>query len=197
MKRFMLLAVALCVIAGSALSQGTTWRVDKSHSKMLFSIRHMLISEVVGYFKEWDMKITSSKEDWTDASAEATAQVGTINTDNERRDADLRSENFFSADKFPEAKFTSTAFEKVSDKKYKIKGFLTIRDVTKEVVFDAEILGMINDPRVGTRIGWKVTTQINRFEYGLKWNRMIETGGLVAGETVTITINLELIKQAA
>lgn len=197
MKRFLLLVVVLFLVAGMTLSQGTTWRVDRSHSKMLFSIRHMVITDVVGYFKEWDMKITTTKEDWTDATAEATAQVASINTDNERRDADLRSDNFFSTDKFPEAKFISTAFEKAGDKKYKIKGFLTIRDVTKEVVFDAEILGMINDPRVGTRVGWKATTQINRFEYGLKWNRMIETGGLVAGETVTITLNLELIKQTS
>lgn len=196
MKRFILLLFVVCHAAMPALGQGN-WRVDKAHSKMLFTVRHMVISEVVGYFKEWEMKITSLKEDWTDATAEALAQVASINTDNERRDADLRSDNFFNAEKFPEMKFVSTSFEKVGDNKHKIKGFLTIRDVTKEVTFDAEILGRINDPQAGTRIGWRATAKVNRFDFGLKWNRTIETGGLIAGETVTIIINLELIKQAA
>lgn len=196
MKRMLLLVSALLVVSGAAFGQ-TTWRVDKSHSKKMFVVRHMLISEVPGYFKEWDMKITASKDDWTDAAVEAVAQTASINTDHERRDADLRSDNFFNSEKFPEMKFVSTAFEKVGDKKYKIKGNLTIRDVTKEVVFDAELLGTINDPRAGTRAGWKAIAQINRFDFGLKWNRMLEIGGLVVGEMVTIVINLELIKQAA
>jgi polyisoprenoid-binding protein YceI len=192
-----LLFVGVLLTGVATLTGQTTWRVDKSHSKMMFTVRHMLVSEVPGYFKEWDMKITSSKDDWTDATVEAVVQTASINTDNERRDADLRSDNFFNAEKFPEMKFVSTAFEKVGEKKYRIKGNLTIRDVTKEVVFDAELLGMINDPRAGTRVGWKATTQINRFDFGLKWNRMIETGGLVVGETVNISVMLELIKQAA
>ncbi len=197
MKRFIAFSLLLIAVVGAAYGQGATWKADKAHSKFLFSVRHMVVSEVVGYFKEWDMKITASKEDWTDAVAEATVQIASVNSDNDRRDADLKSDNFFSADKFPEMKFKSTAFEKVGDKKYKIKGYLTIRDITKEVAFDAEILGAINDPRMGIRMGWKVTTQINRFDYGLKWNRTIEAGGLIAGETVTITVNLELIKQAS
>jgi polyisoprenoid-binding protein YceI len=162
---------------------------------MMFIVRHMLISEVPGYFRDWDMKISATKEDWTDATVETVVQTASVNTDNERRDADLRSDNFFNSEKFPEMKFVSTAFEKVGEKKYKIKGNLTIRDITKEVTFDAELLGILNDPRAGTRVGWKATAQINRFDFGLKWNRMIETGGLVVGEMVSIVVNLELIKQ--
>jgi polyisoprenoid-binding protein YceI len=192
-----ILFVGLFLAGAGTLASQTTWRVDKSHSKMMFTVRHMLVAEVPGYFKEWDMKITSSKDDWTDATVEAVAQTASINTDNERRDADLRSDNFFNSEKFPEMTFVSTAFEKVGEKKYNIKGNLTIRDVTREVVFDAELLGIINDPRAGTRVGWKATAPINRFDFGLKWNRMIETGGLVVGETVNITIMLALIKQAA
>lgn len=197
MKRFSGIAVFMLAMVAIAIGQSTTWRADKAHSKFLFSVRHMVISEVIGYFKEWDMKVTVSKEDWTDAVAEATVQIASVNSDNDRRDADLKSDNFFNAEKFPEMKFKSTAFEKVGDKKYKIKGNLTIRDTTKEVEFDAEILGAINDPRMGTRMGWKVIAQINRFDYGLKWSRTLETGGLIAGETVTITVNLELIKQTS
>ncbi len=192
-----LLFVGLFLAGVGTLASQTVWRVDKSHSSIMFTVRHMVVSEVPGYFKEWDMKITSSKDDWTDARVETVVKTASINTDHERRDEDLRSDNFFNSEKFPEMKFVSKSFEKVGDKKYRIKGDLTIRDVTKEVIFDAELIGIINDPRAGTRVGWKATAQINRFDFGLKWNRMIETGGLVVGETVNITIMLELIKQAA
>ncbi|MGH2567558.1 MAG: YceI family protein [Bacteroidota bacterium] len=196
MKHFVALLLLLVAFTVAALGQGN-WRVDKAHSSMMFTIRHLVISEVVGNFKEWDMKVTSSKEDWTNTKVEAVAKITSINTENERRDADLRSDNFFSADKFPEMKFVSESFEKVGDNQYKIKGHLTIRDITKEVTFDAEHLGTISDRRMGTRAGWKAMASINRFDFGLKWNAALETGGLVAGETVKITVNLELVKQAS
>lgn len=196
MKRFMNFALLLIVAFATAYGQSAGWRVDKAHSKMLFGVRHMVISEVVGYFKDWDLKVTASKDDWSDAAVEGTIEVASINTDNDRRDTHLKSDDFFNAEKFPQVKFTSSSFEKAGENKFKVKGSLTIRDITKEVVFDAELLGRINDQR-GSRVGWKITTQVNRFDFGLKWNRTIETGGLVAGETVTITLNLELTKQAS
>jgi polyisoprenoid-binding protein YceI len=164
---------------------------------MLFSVRHMVISEAVGYFKEWDLKVTASNDDWSDAAIEGTIEVASINTDNDRRDTHLKSDDFFNAEKFPQLEFKSTSFEKVDENKFKVRGSLTMRDITKDVVFDADLLGRIDDQRGGARVGWKIVGQVNRFDYGLKWNRTIETGGLVAGETVTITLNLELIKQAS
>ncbi|HEY5614567.1 MAG TPA: YceI family protein [Bacteroidota bacterium] len=196
MKRFMFALLVSGMAISSVLAQGN-WRTDKSHSNITFGIRHLVISEVVGNFGEWDVKVTSAKDDWSDATVEAVIKTASINTDNERRDNHLKSDDFFNAEQFPEVKFVSTGFEKTSENTYKIKGNITIRDITKPVSFDAEILGTLNDKQMGVRTGWKATTEINRFDFGLKWNRATEAGGLVAGEKVRITINLELIKEAA
>jgi polyisoprenoid-binding protein YceI len=153
----------------------------------------MVISEVTGYFKEYDIQVNAAKDDFTDATIAATLKVASINTDNERRDGHLKSDDFFSSEKFPDITFKSASVEKTGENIYKIHGNLTIRDVTKSVTFDAVHRGTIKTSR-GTVSAWKATLEINRFDYNLKWNRTIETGGLVAGETVTITLNLELQK---
>ena len=194
MKRFATMLFVVAAIAATAFAQGD-WRVDKGHSAMLFTVRHLVISEVVGKFNDWEMKVTSTKDDWSDATVEATAKIISLNSDNERRDNHLKSGDFFDAEKFPEMKFVSTKFEKNADGKFKITGNLTIKDVTKQVVFEGEILGKLTDARMGTRVGWKATTEIDRFEFGLKWDRATEAGNLIAGKTVKITINLELVKQ--
>jgi polyisoprenoid-binding protein YceI len=110
------------------------------------------------------------------------------------RDGHLKTDDFFSAEKFSTIKFKSTSFEKVGDSHYKIKGNLTIRDTTKEVTIDAVLNGIIPSGK-GMRSGWKATLAVNRFDYGLKWDRTIETGGLVAGATVNLVFNLEFVKQ--
>ncbi len=178
-----------------ALAQAGAWKMDKAHSSIVFTIKHMVISEVSGRFKDFDITVTSAKDNFSDLAVETTVQAATIDTDNDRRDTDLRSDNFFSVDKFSQIKFKSTSVEKVGEQAYKISGDLTIRDVTKRVTFDATLNGIIKGSR-GDRAGWTAKLTINRFDYGLKWNRVIETGGLIAGETVNITINLEIVKQA-
>jgi polyisoprenoid-binding protein YceI len=181
----------------SLFAQNKGWNLDKSHSSVGFSIKHMVISEVSGRFKDFDINFTSTKSDFTDGKVEASIKVASITTDNERRDGHLKTDDFFNAEKFPEIKFVSTSFEKAGENKYKITGDLTIRDVTKSVTFDATYNGSIKAPRGGEVHSWKATVSINRFDYGLKWNRAIEAGGLVAGDTVNITLNLELNKPAA
>ncbi|MBI4429961.1 MAG: YceI family protein [Ignavibacteriales bacterium] len=198
MKRFFLFSMVLTIplvalFAQAPAPQSTGWRLDKAHSRIYFTIKHMVVAEVLGYFKDFDVTFNATKDDYTDGQVEAVIKVATINTDNENRDKDLRSSNFFSADSFPEIRFKSTKFEKLGDNSYKIHGSLTVRDVTKDVVFDAAYNGMIKTSR-GFVSAWKATLAINRFDYGLKWNSMIETGGLVAGETVNITVVLELRK---
>lgn len=190
MKRGAFVLMVLSLSWATAMAQ---WTHDKSHSNALFTVRHMVVSEVTGYFKEFEVILASSKDDFTDATIEATVKTASVNTDNESRDKDLRSDNFFSVDKFPEMKFKSKKIEKTGDNAYKITGDLTIRDVTKEVTFDATLFGTIATGR-DTRAGWKATATVNRFDYGMKWNRMIETGGLVVGENVLITLNLEFRK---
>jgi polyisoprenoid-binding protein YceI len=197
MKRFTLFFALTILSIGSLLAQKSGWTLDKAHSSIGFSVRHMVISEVVGNFKDFDVAFTSVKDDYSDASVEATIKVASINTDNERRDGHLKTDDFFNAEKFPQIKFKSTSFEKVEENKYKITGDLTIRDVTKKVTFDATYNGTIKAPWGATISSWKATSSVNRFDYGLRWNKAIDTGGLIAGEIVTITLNLELNKPSA
>jgi polyisoprenoid-binding protein YceI len=197
MKQFILFFALIILGAGSLPAQKTGWTLDKAHSSIGFSVRHMVISEVTGNFKDFDISFTSSKDDYSDAIVDASIKVASINTDNERRDGHLKTDDFFNAEKFPLIKFKGTSFEKVGENKYKIIGDLTIRDVTKKVSFDAVYNGTIKAPWGATVSSWKATLAINRFDYGLKWNKAIESGGLIAGDTVTITLNLELNKPSA
>ncbi len=197
MNRFKSLLFITVFAVSSVFAQKTGWSLDKAHSSVGFSVKHMVISEVVGNFQDFDISFNSTKSDFTDASVDATIKVASINTNNERRDGHLKTEDFFNAEKFPVITFKSTSFENVGDNKYKITGDLTIRDVTKKVTFDATYNGSIRAPWGAEVYSWKAALAINRFDYGLKWSKAIEAGGLIAGDTVNITLNLELNKPAA
>ncbi len=185
---------ATLIGAAAAFADSGNWSFDQAHSSIVFSVQHMVISEVTGTFKDFNVSFLSSKDDFSDATISATIAVKSIDTGNERRDGHLKTDDFFNAEKFPAIKFQSTSFEKVGDGHYKIKGNLTIRDTTKEVSIDAVLNGVIPSGK-GMRSGWKATLAVNRFDYGLKWDRTIETGGLVAGATVNLVFNLEFVKQ--
>jgi polyisoprenoid-binding protein YceI len=124
----------------------------------------------------------------------ATINVASISTENEKRDAHLKSDDFFSAAKFPTITFKSTEFKKIGDNTYAITGDLTMREVTKKVTFNAIYAGSIKTPWGATMSAWKATTVLNRFDYNLKWSTALETGGLVVGQDVTVTLNMELTK---
>lgn len=192
MKRITIILLAIFVAAASALAQ-SDWKLDKVHSSVMFTVRHMVISEVTGSFKDFTIALKSTKDDFSDAEVQSTIIVGSLSTDNAMRDGHLKSDDFFNAEKFPEINFKSTSFEKLGDHKYKITGDLTIRDVTKNVTFDAVLNGTLKTDR-GVLSAWKATTTINRFDYNLKWSKTLETGGLMVGQDVTITLNLELNK---
>jgi polyisoprenoid-binding protein YceI len=197
MKRFILLFALTILGAGSLMAQKAGWTLDKSHSSVGFSVRHMVISEVTGNFRDFDVSFMSSKDDYSDATVDASIKVASINTDNERRDGHLKTDDFFNVEKYPLIRFKSTSFDKVGENKYKITGDLTIRDITKQVTFDAVYNGTIKAPWGATVSSWKATLSVNRFDYGLKWRKAIDTGGLIAGDTVNITLNLELNKPSA
>ncbi len=192
MKKISVVFLSMIAVTALAAAQ-TEWKMDKVHSSVVFSVRHMVISEVSGNFKDFSIVLKSDKEDFSDAVVEGTIQTASINTENDYRDKHLKSDDFFNAEKFPQIKFKSTKFEKLGDKKYKITGNLTIRDVTKEVAFDAVLNGTLKTGK-GLLSAWKATITINRFDYNLKWNKTVETGGLIVGQDVTITLNLELNK---
>jgi polyisoprenoid-binding protein YceI len=190
MKRVVLITAAL--LAQVALFAQTKWNVDPAHSSVKFTVKHLVISEVEGSFKTFNGNMTSTKPDFVGSIIDFTVDVNSISTDNDKRDTHLKSDDFFNAEKFPKMTFKSTSFKKVSGKKYILTGNLTIRDVTKSVKFDVAYGGTAKDGQGNTKAGFKATTVINRFDYGLKWNAATEAGGLVASSDVTIDLRLEL-----
>ena len=186
--------LAIIALSAGVFAQTTGWKLDKSHSGINFSLPHMVISEVTGNFKDYDLQVTAEKADFSDLAVSAVIKVASINTEEAKRDGHLKSDDFFNAEKFPEIKFKSTSVVKVDAKNFKIIGDLTIRDVTKKVSFDAIFAGTVKSPWGQTVAVWKASSSINRFDYNLKWNKAIEAGGLVAGDIVTINMNIELTK---
>lgn len=172
----------------------TKWEIDKGHTKIGFSVSHMVISEVEGYFKDYSGSVATENDDFSNAEIEFSVNTNSIFTDNEMRDNHLRSDDFFNSEKYPQMIFKSSSIKKVSGNKYKLIGDLTIRDVTRQIELDVKYNGIVNDPWGNTKSGFKITGSLNRFDYNLKWNAAVESGGLLVGKEVDLIINLELKK---
>lgn len=186
MKKLQLVAVAL-LISASAFAQ--TWSVDKAHSKLGFGITHMMITEVDGTFKSFDAKITSSKEDFSDAVFELTVDATSVDTNNEGRDKHLKSADFFDVEKFPTITFKSKSFTKVDGKKYKLVGDLTMHGVTKQVELEATLTGTATGRNNTPLAGFKVTGTLKRSEFGVGGQ------GPAVGDEVTIEAKGEFAKK--
>lgn len=167
------------------------WTLDRVHSNVRFTVPHLVISEVEGSFRKFDGVVTNTNPDFSDAAINFVVDVASIDTDNEKRDGHLKSDDFFNAGKYPEMKFQSTSFKKISGNKYQLNGNLTIRAVTKPVTFDVVYGGTAKDGYGNTKAGFKATSSINRFDYGLKWNALTEAGGATVGPDITIDLKLE------
>ncbi len=196
MKKLTIIAIAILFSITQAMAGGTTWNIDKTHSGVLFDVSHMVIATVTGDFKIFDGSVVSHNDDFSDAKINFRVDVKSINTDDKKRDDHLRSDDFFNAEKYPYMTFTSTSFKKISGKKYKLTGYLTIRGVKKKVVLDVKYNGKVKGPWGNIRAGFNITGEINRFDYGLKWNKTLETGGLLVGKNIDINCNIEIIKKA-
>jgi polyisoprenoid-binding protein YceI len=171
------------------------WQLDKAHSDIQFAVRHMMISTVRGRFEEFDGTFEVNEADPIQSKIEVVIQAASINTKEPQRDADLRSPNFLEVEKYPTLTFKSTRIEKIDDAHARIIGDLTIKDITKEVVLDVEYAGQAKSPWGTVSAGFTATTQIDRKDWGLTYNAVLETGGVLVGDEVKITIELELIKQ--
>ncbi|MCU0425137.1 MAG: YceI family protein [Candidatus Kapabacteria bacterium] len=193
---FALVAFAQSAFAPSIFAQ-SSWTLDKSHSSVKFGVQHLVVSEVEGSFKSFTGTVNAKDDQFTDAKIDFAVDIASINTDDEKRDGHLKSDDFFNAEKFPQMKFVGKTFKKTGKNKYKLTGDLTIRDVTKTVSFDVDFGGIVKDPWGNTKAGFKAVTSINRFDYNLKWNTMLEAGGAVVGKDVKITVNIELAKAKA
>jgi len=177
----------------SSSAVGEKWKVDKVHTTIKFSVSHMVVAEQEGSFKVFDGNLDYTKADMSDAKISFSIDINSINTDNEYRDKHLKSDDFFNAEKFPAATFTSTSFKPKKDNKYELKGNLTIRDITRPVTFDVTY-GGVHKTSKGEKAGFKAVTTINRFDYNLKWDKVTEAGGLVVGKEVEIVAKLEFDK---
>ena len=193
MKKMFLLAAVL--FANTALFAQTKWSVDAVHSKVGFSVEHLVISEVEGQFKKFDGTIASSTPDFSNAQVNFTIDVNSVDTENEMRDNHLKNADFFDVAKYPSITFKSTSFKKLSGNKYLLAGNLTLHGVTKPVKFNVTYGGTAKDGYGNTKAGFKATTVINRFDYGLKWNALTEAGGTTVGKDVTIDLKLQFAQQ--
>ncbi|MDP3583476.1 MAG: YceI family protein [Ignavibacteria bacterium] len=186
--------VVLLALSFTLINAQTAWKIDRSHSNVGFSVTHLIISEVTGQFKSFDGNIEFSKDDLSDANINFSIDVASLTTDNEGRDKHLKSDDFFNAEKFPKITFVGKSIKQVDGKKYKLVGDFTMRDVTKSITLDVVYNGTVKDPWGNTKAGFKISGELNRFDYNLKWNNLMEAGGAVVSKEVAISVNLELSK---
>ncbi len=174
----------------------STWTIDPVHSIAEFAVRHMMVSTVKGRFRSMEGSITLDEERPERSSVVATIDVASVDTAEPDRDAHLRSDDFFNAERFPKMTFRSTRVELQGEDRARVYGDLTIRDVTREVALDVEFEGRAKDPWGNERIGFSATTELDRKEFGLRWNQVLETGGVVVGDRVKVSLHVEAVRQA-
>ncbi len=171
----------------------TTWAIDPTHSEVQFKVKHLVISTVTGQFNKFDGSLIADNEDFSDAEASFSLDVSSIDTNVADRDAHLKSDDFFAADKYPQITFKNGKLEK-SGENYSLTGDLTIRDVTKKITLDVELGGVMVDPYGQTKAGFEITGKINRKEFGLNWNGMTEAGGVVVSDQVKLQLSVQVVK---
>ncbi len=174
----------------------TKWIIDPSHSEIQFKVKHMMISTVTGSFKEFTSEVETSGEDFSTARIRFEASAASIFTNAEQRDDHLKSADFFDSEKYPNLLFISESLKQEDDDEWKLKGNLTIKDVTRPVKFNVEFGGLGKDPWGNTKAGFSLTGKINRKDWGLNWNAALETGGMLVSDEVRIIAEVQYAMQA-
>jgi polyisoprenoid-binding protein YceI len=174
----------------------TKWVLDPTHSEVQFKVKHLMISNVTGFFKKFEGTVETNGDDFTTAKIHFSADVDSINTNNEQRDGHLKTGDFFDAAAHPQIKFESTKLEKIITENYKLHGTLNMKGVSKATVLDVDFGGIAKDMRGNTRAGFTVTGKINRQDFGISFSAPTETGGLVLGNDINLHSNIQFIKQA-
>ncbi|MGH9676477.1 MAG: YceI family protein [Candidatus Acidiferrum sp.] len=196
-SRFAVAAGLAALLSLPATAASSTWQLDPAHSSAQFSVKHLAISTVRGAFSKVTGNVVWDESDITKSTVEVSIDVATVDTREPDRDTDLRSDNFFNVAKYPTMTFKSKKVVQVSPGKLKVTGDFTLRGVTKEVVLDVDgPSAPIKDPWGNARAAITATTKINRQDYGVKWNATLDNGGVVVGDEVSITLDVEMIKQA-
>jgi len=199
MNKFAMLGSSLALLGAVALSRPAVaetaeWALDGSHSRIGFSVSHMVVSSVSGRFKQFTGKVDLDEANPAKSQVDISVKVDSIDTDDAKRDEHLRSPEFFDSKKFPTLSFKSTKITKAAGKKYKLTGDLTIHGVTKNVTLDAELSDPVKSPWGKLVRSVKLLGKVKRSDFGLKWNKTLDSGGVLVGEDVTLDIQVEVNK---
>lgn len=190
------LGVLLATVLGPASARAGKWEADAAHSRVGFSVRHMMISNVRGEFGSFTISADGDPKDAAKAKLEVVIEAGSIDTRNDKRDGHLKSPDFFDAAKFPSLRFVSKKIMPMGKGRLRVLGSLTIRGVTKDVALEVSGLSApVKDPSGMLRLGAQATATISRKDFGLTWNKALEAGGVLVGDPVAITIEAELVQK--
>jgi polyisoprenoid-binding protein YceI len=173
----------------------TKWALDPSHSQIGFKVKHLMVTNVRGTFKDINAEIFTAGDDFSDAEIELSINVLSVDTGDTNRNSHLTSPDFFDAENFKEIKFKGISFEKNSASEYDLLGNLTIKGITKRIKLDVEFNGIMKDPYGNRKAGFEITGTINRKDFGLTWNAALEAGGVMVGDEVKINCEIQLIQQ--
>ncbi len=173
----------------------TTWVIDPTHSEIGFKVKHMMFTNVSGKLQKYDAKIESEEDNFENAKVTFSGDIDSLTTNNADRDAHLLSHDFFDAAQFPKIAFESISLNKINDGNYELIGNLNLHGVTKPITLASEFSGLMNDPWGKTKAGFALTGKINRKDWGLNWNAALETGGVLVGEDVVLSVELQFVKE--
>lgn len=177
-------------------TETTKWILDPTHSELLFKIKHLMITNVKGEFQKFNVNVESNGNDFSDAKVSAVIDTESIFTNNEDRDAHLRSADFFDAEKYPSITFNSTELNKLDDDNYQLKGILDMHGVEKELILDVEFGGFAKDPYGNHKAGFSVSGKLNRKDWGLNWNAALEAGGVMVSDEVRLNAEVQFVQES-
>jgi polyisoprenoid-binding protein YceI len=176
-------------------STKTMWALDPAHSEIAFKVRHMMITNVKGEFRKFDASLVTDGKDFTKSTVDVTIDAASILTHEAQRDGHLKSADFFDVEKYPTLSFKGTSLTRVDEGQYKLMGILSIKDVSRQVELDVQFGGLSKDPWGQEKAGFSLDGKISRKDFGLTWNAALETGGVLVGEEVRISAEVQFIKQ--
>jgi polyisoprenoid-binding protein YceI len=186
--------IKINIIMSTQAQSTTQWNLDPTHSEVQFKVKHLVISTVTGSFNQFTAAATTHGDSWENAQINFSADINSIDTNNEQRDGHLKSGDFFDAENHPTLNFVSTSFTKKSDNQFALVGDLTLKGTTKSVTLNTEFGGEMVDPYGNHKAGFEVSGEINREEFGLTWSAVTEAGGVVVGANVKLHMNIQLVK---
>lgn len=172
----------------------TNWVIDPSHSELTFKVKHLMITNVKGEFRNFTGTVESDGNDFSDAKVNVTIDAGSIDTNDSARDGHLKSADFFAAEQYKELTFEGSTFKKLDDDNYQLKGMLTLKGISKLVTLDVEFGGLVTDPYGNKKAGFSVNGKINRKDWGLNWNAALEAGGVMVSDEVKIHAEVQLVQ---